>query len=200
VKIGIASQQSGEPGMQASLIELEMKMPLFVFDLSDRTDVLASTEKAIMEEFKKNPVPRKSNISAFFISSYRSHKENEFFSPLIELTLQCISEIVKGHYEYNKEANYVCSNCWGAIYKPGDSARAHHHFPFDFSAVCYLKVDEGSSPIVFGGGCEFRPKVGSLIVFSGTYEHQVPATDSERVVAAMNFERVKLNSEPAPQT
>ena len=34
-------------------------------------------------------------------------------------------------------------NCWGADYSSGDYVKPHNHFPADFAAVGYLKLDEG---------------------------------------------------------
>jgi hypothetical protein len=177
--------------MKETLIEIEKKMPLFVFDLSDRTDVLQSASNAVMEMYQKNPEPRKSNVSAHFVSSFLSHTENHNFSPLIELTLECVSQIAES--EYGRETKFECMNCWGAIYRPGDSARSHHHFPYDFAAVCYLSVDEGAAPIVFEESYELQPKVGTLVLFSGLLSHHVPPTSSGRTVVGMN-----LNKRPEP--
>lgn len=60
-------------------------------------------------------------LAAHFVSSHESHKENPHFSPPIELTLAYTAEIAKSHYGW--ETKFRCSNCWGAIYRPGDSAR-----------------------------------------------------------------------------
>jgi hypothetical protein len=173
---------------KATLVEVEKKMPVFIFDISERVDVLRSAEIAIMEEYAKNPRSRGSNVSAHFVSSYEGHKENPNFLPLVELTLERIAEVAKSHY--GLQAEFKCSNCWGAIYRPGDASRPHHHFPYDFAVVCYLKVDEGAAPLVFEGTCEIQPKAGSLVVFSGLLKHHVPPTISGRTVVAMNF-RVK---------
>jgi hypothetical protein len=171
--------------MKSIVVEVEKKMPIFVFDISERTDVLRSAEIAVMEEYEKNPKPRRSNVSAHFVSSYEGDRDNRNFSPLVELTLDCIAEVAKSHY--GLQAKFKCSNCWGAIYKPGDSARLHHHFPYDFAVVCYLKVDEGAAPLVFEETCEIQPKAGSLVVFSGLLNHHVPPTHSGRTVVGMNF-------------
>ena len=174
--------------MKPSIVEVQKKLPVFVFDIADRQELLLHAERAIQEEYEKDPRPRQSNVSAHFVSSYLGHRQNPGFAPLIELALDCVGGAVRA--TYGTPTKFQCVNCWGALYRAGDSARWHHHFPFDFAAVCYLQVDAGAAPIVFEEHLELHPAPGSLIVFSGLLVHHVPPTNGNRTVVGMNINRI----------
>ena len=74
------------------------------------------------------------------------------------------------------------------IYEGGDYTKKHCHFPSTFAAVIYIDVDENSAPIVFEDQLTVVPISGSLVVFPALLEHQVPKTDSKRIVIAMNID------------
>ena len=74
------------------------------------------------------------------------------------------------------------------IYEGGDYTKKHFHFPSTFAAGIYIDVDENSAPIVFEDQLTVVPTSGSLVVFPALLEHQVPKTDSKRIVIAMNID------------
>ena len=78
-------------------------------------------------------------------------------------------------------------NCWGADYSSGDYVKPHNHFPADFAAVGYLKLDEGSSPIIFEGNSPYYPAERQLLVFDAKMLHEVPVTSAPRRCFAMNL-------------
>ena len=65
---------------------------------------------------------------------------------------------------------------WGNIYRKGDYAESHNHWPLnDFSFAYFLKSKWYYSPLVFThSGVRIRPKEGRYIIFNSLIKHHVP--------------------------
>ena len=78
----------------------------------------------------------------------------------------------------------VVTDCWIAVYEEGDRTVRHNHFPADFGCVVYLEAEPGCAPLIFGGKTAHQPTPGSMVMFPGILDHEVPATPGRRVVVA----------------
>jgi len=85
------------------------------------------------------------------------------------------------------DIEFEVRNCWGADYTPGDYVKPHNHYPADFAAVGYIRIDEGAAPIIFGGNSPYFPSERQLLIFDAKMLHEVPRTDFHRRCFAMNL-------------
>jgi hypothetical protein len=94
----------------------------------------------------------------------------------------------------------VVTDCWIAVYEEGDRTVRHNHFPADFGCVVYLEAEPGCAPLIFGGKTAHQPTPGSMVLFPGILDHEVPATPGRRVVVAMNLAKrsTMFAQEPSP--
>ena len=98
------------------------------------------------------------------------------------------------------------SDCWGVLYKKNDFAVAHAHWPNIWSWGYYVKVPQGSSPLVFPEGKEGNyyvfPQVGDLVIFPAWIKHEVPPslTEEDRMLVGGNLERIPYKDLPLPST
>ena len=54
---------------------------------------------------------------------------------------------------YDAHAKHECIQMWVMEYEKGNYAARHSHYPADWSAVFYAKMDEKSSPVVIENEC-----------------------------------------------
>lgn len=175
--------------MTTSTIEFKTvtkELPIFSTNISQHREILRYAVEAIQELRQSNPKSIESNVVANYVSSWQSHLESTKLKPLCDLVLSFCREISKTHYNANLE--YKIFNCWGAIYEGGDYTKKHSHFPSTFAAVVYIDIYKNSSPIIFEDQLTVVPASGSLIVFPAILQHEVPKTNSRRVVIAMNID------------
>ena len=98
------------------------------------------------------------------------------------------------------------SDCWGVLYNKNDFAVAHAHWPNIWSWGYYVKVPQGSSPLVFPEGKEGNyyvfPQVGDLVIFPAWIKHEVPPStiDEDRMLVGGNLERIPHKDLPLPST
>ena len=98
------------------------------------------------------------------------------------------------------------SDCWGVLYKKNDFAVAHAHWPNIWSWGYYVKVPQGSSPLVFPEGKEGNyyvfPQVGDLVIFPAWIKHEVPPslTEEDRMLVGGNLERIPHKDLALPST
>ena len=119
-----------------------------------------------------------------------------------------ISDIVLSYAEKMGSTPTKCrtSDCWGVLYKKNDFAVAHAHWPNIWSWGYYVKVPQGSSPLVFPEGKEGNyyvfPQVGDLVIFPAWIKHEVPpsAVDEDRMLVGGNIERIPHKDLPLPTT
>ena len=162
------------------------ELPIFSTNISNYPEVLRLAAEAIYELKQKSPDSIKSNVVANYVSSWSSHLESPKLQPLCNLVLSFCNEISKNYYK--NDVQFKVFNCWGMIYEGGDYTKKHSHFPSTFAAVIYIDVDEKSAPIVFEDQLTVVPTSGSLVVFPAILHHEVPKTNSKRLVIAMNID------------
>ena len=98
------------------------------------------------------------------------------------------------------------SDCWGVLYNKNDFAVAHAHWPNIWSWGYYVKVPQGSSPLVFPEGKEGNyyifPQVGDLVIFPAWIKHEVPPSqiEEDRMLVGGNLERIPHKDLPLPST
>ena len=117
-----------------------------------------------------------------------------------------ISDIVLTYAEKMGSTPIKCrtSDCWGVLYKEKDFAVAHAHWPNIWSWGYYVKVPQGSSPLVFPEGKEGNyyvfPQVGDLVIFPAWVKHEVPpsAVEEDRMLVGGNIERIPHKDLPLP--
>ena len=91
------------------------------------------------------------------------------------------------------------ADCWGALYTKGEHTVEHHHWPFTWSFVYYIKVSEKHAPLYFHNilnpqdqsfvNMPIQPKKNDMFIFPSTLRHSVPAQESEeeRIMVAGNI-------------
>jgi len=90
---------------------------------------------------------------------------------------------------YRKTVGLQVSNLWGMMYKKGDYAMVHNHWPALWSGVYYLRAPEGSGDLVFPQLKQrIQPKNNLLVIFKGDVRHGVEEskTDEERICVSFN--------------
>lgn len=90
---------------------------------------------------------------------------------------------------YRKTVGLQVSNLWGMMYKKGDYAMVHDHWPALWSGVYYLRAPEGSGDLVFPQLKQrIQPKDNLLVIFRGDVRHGVEEskTDEERICVSFN--------------
>ncbi len=168
------------------------ELPVFVCDLKPMAAQLQLARQALDELRISHPASTPSNVQAVYMSPWKSHRLHPLLQPLCQgatlIVEACARSIGQtGLADLNLEL--VITDCWGAIYEQADHTRRHNHFPADFAAVVYLEAAEGCAPLVFAGRTAVQPRAGSMLVFPGILDHEVPPTAGRRVVVAMNLHK-----------
>lgn len=121
------------------------------------------------------------------MTSWKFHTEYEVIGVLAKF----ITEIINDQDPYN----WILGDCWGAVYRKGNAANMHSHYPYGKSFIYYVKALDGSSPLVFDNTYyrdqvySINPKTGMLVTFPSDCEHSVPAStsDEERTIISGNL-------------
>ena len=133
-----------------------------------------------------------SNVKAS-MTDWDSHEKNIHINSIAEKALFLCQEDMKTKYPLE------IADCWGALYTKGEHTVEHHHWPFTWSFVYYIKVSDSTSPIVFHNvlnpqdqsfvNMPIQPKKNDMFIFPSTLRHSVPAQESEeeRVMVAGNI-------------
>ena len=119
-----------------------------------------------------------------------------------------VSDIVLRYAEQMGSTPIKCrtADCWGVLYKKNNFAVAHAHWPNIWSWGYYVKVPQGSSPLVFPEGKEGNyyvfPQAGDLVIFPAWIKHEVPPStvDEDRMLVGGNIERIPHKDLPLPST
>ena len=107
-------------------------------------------------------------------------KFKEYIYPMIEF-------ISKKYY--NRTISPRISDMWGMIYRKGDHAIVHDHWPALWSGVYYIKSPENSGELYFPQLKQtFQPKENMLVLFNGATRHGVKEnlSNEERVAISFN--------------
>ena len=169
--------------------------------LSNRIDAISKQPKQI-DEFTLRDVPNE-RIANIILSegdvqnnstnlkcdmtSWNFHKKYEDIGILANVITEIIND--QDHFQW------ILDDCWGAVYRKGNAANMHSHYPYGKSFIYYVKAQEDSSPIVFDNTYyrdkvhKISPKTGMLVVFPSDCEHSVPAStsDDERIIISGNL-------------
>ena len=65
---------------------------------------------------------------------------------------------------------FKINECWGVLYNKGEGVIKHNHFPYAMSFVYYVKMPEGSSPLILDDEEILLPE-GRVIFFLGHQFH-----------------------------
>ncbi len=163
---------------------------VFGCSLLDQPQALELAKLAVEELRDKHPDSTPSNVMAVYMSPWKSHLLSDKFGPLIQIVSDKIKEASKRHLSTDLAAlNYdlAVADCWCAVYERSNYTIPHTHMPTTFSAVLYLEMDTGSSPIVFNNSVAANPTSGTLVFFPGHLLHHVPATEGKRTIVVINF-------------
>jgi hypothetical protein len=167
-------------------------LPVFVCDLTPVQPVLQMAREAIDALRLSHPDSTPSNVQALYMSPWKSHLLEPRLAPLCHTVARVASEAALSLAQRPLDTlnlEMVVTDCWGVLYEQADLARRHNHFPADFAAVAYLEADADCAPIIFAGKHTLQPRPGTLVVFPGILDHEVPATPGRRVVVAMNLSK-----------
>ena len=127
---------------------------------------------------------RKTNVQADMT------KWTMFKDPDFEKIINFAIDVVKAGLDLPNLGEYVVTDCWGALYKKGDSCNAHAHHPAIWSFTYYVDATPEDSPLVFPtSGNAIYLNSGLMVVFPGWVTHSVPEqkNDRERIVVAGNL-------------
>ena len=86
--------------------------------------------------------------------------------------------------------DWIITALWGNIYHKGDYTDPHDHMPAAYSFTYYVKVPEGSAPLILDDlGEIWTPKEGDLVLFPAHLKHSVPkhTIDEDRISIAGNL-------------
>ena len=166
------------------------ELPIFVCDLTLIQPQLALARQAIDELRLSHPESTPSNVQSVYMSPWNSHDLNAKLQPLCDsvvLIAQTAAQGAMGVWFTAMQIELFVSNCWGIIYEDSDHAKPHSHFPAEFACAIYLEADEGCAPIVFSRSVAVQPKAGTMVLFPGIIQHEVPPNKGRRVVISMNL-------------
>ena len=174
--------------------------PIFIKNIfeevgSDLHSTLESIIRKTGDEWK-----RRLSVVQADITNLNMHQRHESFNQ--------VCDIVITYAEKMGSTPIKCrtSDCWGVLYKKNDFAVAHAHWPNIWSWGYYVKVPQGSSPLVFPEGKEGNyyvfPQVGDLVIFPAWIKHEVPPslTEEDRMLVGGNLERIPHKDLPLPST
>ncbi len=84
-------------------------------------------------------------------------------------------------------SKFKIRECWGIIYNKGEGVILHNHFPYPLSFVYYVKVPEGSSPLILNNQELFLPE-GRVVFFLGHLFHGILPNECDgRCIIAGNI-------------
>ena len=128
---------------------------------------------------------RKTNVKAS-MSDWYLHEENPLVQRLCDEAITIVKSI---HGKSFNPPEFYTRKCWGAVYGKGDFTAPHHHSPNVYSWCFYLRMPEGSSPVVFPeADLTIQPEECDIVVFSGLAKHLVPPCEVDnRIVIAGNI-------------
>jgi hypothetical protein len=162
-------------------------VPIFTTDLTEYRPILELAKEAIFEQkIRDNGIGMKSNVKANYVSHYSSHEKNGKFIPLKSLIEEISSDLVKEYMVM--PTRFKCHDLWGAEYNKGDYTVEHGHYPAGYSAVCYIDLEDTTTPIIFEKTIAIFPVNNMLLLFPGMLRHNIPKTIGKRIIVACNME------------
>ena len=169
-------------------IELEFKegskVPIYIENLHRHDNELF--EKQIRE--LGDAQHRKSNVKAdmteWLLTEYES-----FRGLGIDIVVNHLPNLNRPTID-GSVFDWVIMALWGNVYHKGDYTDSHDHMPAAYSFTYYVKVPDGSAPLIFDDlGETWAPRVGDLVLFPGYVKHSVPkhTIDENRISIAGNI-------------
>ena len=165
--------------------------PVFEFILPDECIEEANT---VIDDWLKldKPSPEASNVVARQTDWDMKMPKCESYVNLCckmiaNLIYNAGGRVYGGLNDGTTDVEYFAKDIWGADYKQGDYVKPHCHFPADFAAVGYLKIDDGASPIIFYGRNPYYVSARQLLILDAKMQHEVPVTSAGRRCFAMNL-------------
>ena len=120
--------------------------PVFEFILPDECIEEANT---VIDDWLKldKPSPEASNVVARQTDWDMKMPKCESYVNLCckmiaNLIYNAGGRVYGGLNDGTTDVEYFAKDIWGADYKQGDYVKPHCHFPADFAAVGYLKIDD----------------------------------------------------------
>tara|TARA_Y100001963_G_scaffold33458_1_gene46442 strand:- start:317 stop:691 length:375 start_codon:yes stop_codon:yes gene_type:complete len=120
----------------------------------------------------------------------------------VDRVLSACTFVSAGYFQ-TQDLDFSVFNCWASMYEKGEHTIKHSHFPSDFACTYYVDVEPGCSPIIFEsqknvGDNTFndnnqpltiQPQNGMLLLWPALLHHEVPPTETKRMVVAMNIDK-----------
>ena len=143
--------------------------------------------KNIIEQIRKTGDVQdyKTNVKAYMTDWDMRGKPG--FDKLEKIIMDMTNYLSKIYY--NRPINPRVENLWGMIYKKGDYAMVHDHWPSLWSGVYYIEVPDNSGDLFFPQLKQaMAPKKNQMIVFEGKTRHGVreSLSDKERIAVSFN--------------
>ena len=143
--------------------------------------------KNIIEQIRKTGDVQdyKTNVKAYMTDWDMRGKPG--FDKLEKIIMDMVNYLSKIYY--NRPINPRVENLWGMIYKKGDYAMVHDHWPSLWSGVYYIEVPNNSGDLFFPQLKQtMTPKKNQMIVFEGKTRHGVreSLSDKERIAVSFN--------------
>jgi len=163
------------------------------FDIPDK-DINSSLYDLIREESRYRIHGNGSRTSFSFVDDNRdTNKELDYCITWIESLIKYAAFSFANDKEYDggelgfDPTPFNISECWGVLYNEGEGVERHNHFPQTISFVYYVRMPEGSSPLILDEEEILLPE-GRVIFFLGNQWHSVPPTEvSDRCIIAGNI-------------
>ena len=164
----------------------EKPVSIFTTTIVD-SDMTTKIEEEIRKSGDKQDY--KTNVKAYMTDWVMTDKPG--FNQLSE-KVKAISNFLSKKY-YNRELEPRISDMWGMIYKKGEYAIEHDHWPTLWSGVYYIKAPKNSGDIVFPHiKQQITPQDNMMIIFDGSTRHSVKEnlSDEERVAVSFNVKEI----------
>jgi len=158
--------------------------------------------KELIKAIKDEIIPYHTNVFANRTGWHLEEKSD--FKKITNILESILKQMVGEFYNHQQDRfgentpNPKIDEMWGIVYKDGDFARKHCHYPCLWSGVFYIKTDKAGGNIVFPNiQKEITPKEGLVLIFPGSTHHYVERMigDGERIVLAFNAGKVYLLKE-----
>lgn len=161
---------------------------VYEFDLSKELDFVKLRENCInhVENYGPKYHPGHSSIKSSGFFTHAVTHEFDNLIKIIEEKTNMVSDQLSG--VSGVKAHWSVLETWVLLYKKLGYVHDHNHYPFGFSAVCYVSA-ENTAPIWFHDK-EIQTKTGQLLIFPGYVKHRVKPlkpNHSERIVFASNL-------------
>ncbi len=156
------------------------------------TKIIDANMNDLMEkEIKKtgDVQDHKTNVKAYM--THWSMNDKPGFETLEKYILEVCQFLNKKYY--NKTLNMKLDNLWGMIFKKGDHALVHDHWPALWSGVYYIKAPENSGDLTFPQLKQrVTPQDNMMVIFDGSTRHGVAEnlSQEERIAVSFNVKEI----------